>query len=448
MGGAIFTRPGPRLALGTPGLQCPPDTPPKTLTPIDSPKPWARAIPTIPNPAPTAGVLLRIAAIPAKHRKNVPKNSASAVLTSDISTLRGQCSITITKLRFVIRRPPGGRQRDNLRFMAVPPGERGLPHRSPAGPAMRMKFRRLPLLLVLGAVLFLGLPSTAVFYTDWLWFKEVGFESVFLRTINAQLAVFGIAFVISFLFLFFNWRLARRALTLPEVVFGGGPNGRPVVVQTRTVSRLTLPIALIFALVIGYVASSDWLTWMTYFKALPFGVVDPLFGRDVSFYVFRLPIYDTVRQQGLLLCFLALVGAAMLYLVSGKVVLEPRYGVAFWPRLRLVPIARRHVALLVALIFALMAWGAWLDIPRMLITQASAVYGASYSNVYADLPFLRLTIGVLVLGCVLALWHGFGRGRFLLPVAIGLYLVVSVVGGVYSGFVQTFVVKPNEQDKE
>src|SRR5262249_23729862 len=94
--------------------------------------------------------------------------------------------------------------------------------------------------------------------------------------------------------------------------------------------------------------------------------------------------------------------------------------------------------------------GAWLDIPRMLITPTSTttIFGASFANVYADLPFLRLTMVALILGGVLSIWQGSGGRSWAIPASIAAYLAIATIGGVYSGFVQRFVVTPNELDKE
>jgi uncharacterized membrane protein (UPF0182 family) len=307
---------------------------------------------------------------------------------------------------------------------------------------------RLSILIVLAVAVLFGLPSTAVFYTDWLWFKEVHFEQVFLQTINAEFAVFAVTSAVSCAFLYVNFRIARTAMRLPQIVFGAGPDGRPIVVQSRRVSGLALPVALGIAVLLGYTASSDWLTYWSYFRAVPFGQVDPIFHRDVSFYVFRLPFYDLVRGQALVLAVLAAGGCGLLYVASGSFVFEPRYGVAFWPRLKLAPSARRHLGLLVALLFGLMAWGAWLDMPRMLLAQANVVFGASYASVHGQLPFLQVTVVVLLAGVALSILHGMSRRGWPIPVAIGLYVLVTVSSGVYGSFLQQFVVAPNERDKE
>lgn len=314
-----------------------------------------------------------------------------------------------------------------------------------------MRIRGFPGLFVVAAVLFFLLPSAIAYYTDWLWFREVGYTSVFLRTLNAQGAVFVATFALVYLFLYFNLRIARqKTASRPRIVLGTGGDGRPIAVDGQQVAGMVTPIAVAVAGLIALVGATQWLTWLNYFNATEFGAVDPLFGRDVSYYVFRLPVYQMVRQQALLVTVVSLIGCALLYVFSGSFVVEGRPGAAAWPRLRLIPTARRHLSLLTALALVLLAWGAWLDVPGTLLspTNARVAFGASYADIYARIPFLRVTFVVLIVGAGLAVWHGFGRRGWPLPVAIASYLLVSVAGGVYGGVVQRLVVTPNEQEKE
>ncbi|MEO6222359.1 MAG: UPF0182 family protein [Vicinamibacterales bacterium] len=313
-----------------------------------------------------------------------------------------------------------------------------------------MRLRGLPGLILLAGVLLFAVPSVTVYYTDWLWFKELGYQGVFLRTLNAQALVFTSTFVLAFLFLFLNLSVARKSLLRPQFVLGTTEDGRPIVVQSRSIASLLLPVALIVSIGLGLSASNNWLQWLSALNGVPFGDKDVLFGRDVAFYVFRMPVLDLVREQALVLVVLALAASGVLYLLSGNVLMEPRYGVAFWPRLNLTSTARRHLSFLLTLLFALMAWGTWLELPRTLITGATThvVFGASYTDVYARVPFLRVRLVVMALASLLAFWQAFAPQRWLLQLAIGSYAVVYLAGGVYAGFVQRFVVTPNEQTTE
>jgi uncharacterized membrane protein (UPF0182 family) len=306
-------------------------------------------------------------------------------------------------------------------------------------------------LFLVAAVLLFVLPSAVRYYTDWLWFREVGYTGVFLRTLNAQSVVFLATFTVAYLFLYFNLRVARiRTASRPRVVLGTGGDGRPIAVDGRQVAGMVVPIAVAVAGLLALVGASRWLTWLNFFNATPFGQQDPLFGRDVAYYVFQLPVYQIVRQQALLLTFVTLVGCGVLYVFSGSFVIEARPHAAAWPRLTLIPTARRHLSLLTALLLALIAWGTWLEIPGTLLSPTSArvAFGASYADVYARIPFLWASIAVLVAGAALAAWHGFGRRGWPLPLALGAWVTVSLAGGIYGAAVQRLVVTPNEQEKE
>ncbi len=313
-----------------------------------------------------------------------------------------------------------------------------------------MRLPGLPGLILIAAVLLLAVPSVAAVYTDWLWFTELGYQGVFLKTYKAQGLVFTATFLVAFLFLSFNLQLARRALSRPQFIIGATDDGRPIVVESRTLTNLLMPVALVVALGLGIAGANHWLEWLTALNAVPFGERDVLFNRDVGFYVFRLPVLDLVRQQMLTLTIVAFGACALLYLLSGRVTMEPRYGVAFWPRLSLAGNTRRHLLLLLALLFALMAWGTWLELPRTLLTgsQTSVVFGASYADVYARLPLLRVSLAVLAVASLVSAWQAFGSLRWPVPAAVATYAVVTLGSGLYSGFVQRFVVTPNEQTKE
>ncbi len=313
-----------------------------------------------------------------------------------------------------------------------------------------MRRRSASWLLVVAAFLLLVVPSTVTYYTDWMWFHELGYEGIFLRSLNAQVTVFGATFAVAFLFLFFNLRGARGTITRPNVVVGTGPDGRAISVDTRQVSGLALPGAVVIALVIAFAASRKWLMWLSFFNATSFGRTDPIFGRDISFYVFRLPVWEAIQQHSLVVTFLSLVGCGLYYVLSGSFVIEARRGAGLFPSIRLVTYARRHLGLLAALVFALIAWGTWFDIARAVLTpaQTESVFGAGYVDLHARIPILWITILVLALGAVLALVYGFTRRGWPMMMAIGLFIVVWFGGGIYSASVQRLIVTPDALNRE
>ncbi|HUL75024.1 MAG TPA: UPF0182 family protein [Vicinamibacterales bacterium] len=306
----------------------------------------------------------------------------------------------------------------------------------------------LPGLIVALLVLLFVVPSAVDYYTDWLWFREMGYEGVFLRSINAQVLVIAITFAAVFVFLSLNLRFAQRTFTRPQIVLGTGVDGRAIALEGRRLSGIATWVSAGVAFIMAVSSSDDWLAWLSFFKGAPFGDRDPLFGRDIAFYVFRLPVWQTLQREALVVSAVAIVGCGLFYVLSGSFVIEPRYGLAFWPRLRLVPAARRHLALLSATLFGVLAWGAWLQIPQTLLTPANVVYGVSYADWHARIPFIWISFTALVIGAVLSMAHGFGRRGWPIPVAFALAVVTTISGSIYAGFVQAFIVTPNELDKE
>ena len=305
------------------------------------------------------------------------------------------------------------------------------------------------ILLILASLLFV-VPSAAGFYTDWLWFRELGYEGIFLRTINAQFAVFAATFAAVFSFLYLNVRLASRPLKRPHIVLGTSIDGSPITFDGRRLGKLAFWLSFAIAIALGLSGATNWLAWLSAFNAVPFGQRDPLFNRDIGFYVFKLPIFQIIRQQAMVTAVLTLIGCGLYYVLSGSFVIESRHGVAFWPRVRLIPAARRHLGILGAIIFSLMAWGAWLELPRTLLSSvdSAVTFGASYTDVHATFPFLWASLVVLLAGAGLSLWYGFSRLAWPLGAAVGLYFAVTVAGGLYGAVLQRLIVTPNEQDKE
>ncbi|HSL22005.1 MAG TPA: UPF0182 family protein [Vicinamibacterales bacterium] len=305
----------------------------------------------------------------------------------------------------------------------------------------RLRITKGVLILAVLILLFL-LPSTASFYTDWLWFKEVGFEALFTRRLKVSFAIGTTVFVVAFVVLWVNVRLALGSLTQPYVVVGATAQGQPILFNRVQVRRFATIIASLAALVLALPASSQWLSFLQFRHAVPFGEADPVFGRDISFYVFQLPVYEFVRGSVLALVLLALVASAGIYLLAGAAGLGSRAITGSYTR------ARRHLSLLAAVLFLVMAVGAWLEMAHILVSPANIIYGASYVDVHARLPLLRATMVVLVAAAALGVLHAFSQLRWPLVAGAALYLLVWIGGELVAASVQRIVVAPNEQVRE
>ena len=294
---------------------------------------------------------------------------------------------------------------------------------------------------LIALLLLVALPSFAQLYTEWLWFGETGYQSVFLKSLTTRgmlgLGVFAAVFVV----LLGNLRLAIGGANRPQVVFPGGGDVPPLVIEPQHLRWLTAGVALLAGLFVASVASAQWLVVLRFLNAVPFGEADPLFGRDAAFYIFTLPLLDAIRYLLMAVVVLSLIGAGALYALSGRLGLTPQ-------GLNVAPRARQHLALLIAVVFLLLAAGAYLDMPRMLTTPAGIVHGASYVDVTVRLPALQILMLVAGLGAVAAAYAARSSSNWPLGAAVGGYLVVLLGGNGVAAAVQQLVVTPDEQQKE
>lgn len=289
-------------------------------------------------------------------------------------------------------------------------------------------------------LLVLGLAAQGVpLYTDWLWFQEVGYTGVFLTVLTLRGWLFlGVGAAV-FLFLYLNLSLAARTAP-PDVLWELedrlGLPGR--VVLEPLIRRLLAPALAVISVIAGTRASGAWETVLTFFNGGAFGTTDPLFNRDLSFYVFRLPFWRLLYGWAMLLLVATLMLALALYVLQRSLVLT-----AQGPRLAAG--ARTHLLALGAAFLALRGAGFWLDRFEVLYSPRGIVYGASYTDVNASLPALTL-LAVLAFLCAAACLLQLLRPGWRLLLAGLLALGVVWVGGLglYPAIVQRFRVTPNE----
>jgi uncharacterized membrane protein (UPF0182 family) len=306
--------------------------------------------------------------------------------------------------------------------------------------------RRLLLWLILGvAAVVVVLGALSGFYIDVLWFREVGFSSVFWTRFWSRLAlaaVFGTAF---FVLLYANLLIVRRLRPRYRVY---SPE-EEAVERYRAVfepyARWVLPgVSLLFAAFAAGGVAGQWETYQLWRVAgqVSFGVQDPVFMRDASFYVLSLPFQRFVQSWLFTsLVVVTVVAAAAHYLWGGirlRAVGE-----------RVTPQVKAHLSVLLGLIVLVKAWGYRLGQFDLLVSERGVVTGASYTDVNAHLPALRLLVVIAIVCAVLFLVNIRFRGWALPALGLGLLALASVVvGAIYPSFIQRFRVAPQELQRE
>ncbi|HLV27345.1 MAG TPA: UPF0182 family protein [Gemmatimonadales bacterium] len=315
---------------------------------------------------------------------------------------------------------------------------------APNTPAQKRPSIGLPL-IVMGLVFLtlLLVPALVRLVTDWIWFREAGYGVVFTRELTARWGFGAVAFAIAFGVLYGSLRFAQRGIVLDPVVVRldqFAPRGD----LTGVLKRLTLPAALLFAFTSAATVASQWSTLLAWFNAESFGVADPVFGRDVGYYVFTIPALQVLLAFLSGVATLALLTTAAVYWVRGDVVVGQR-------GIRIEPSAGRHLGILIAAMFLFMALTTWfVRIPGLLESQAGRFTGATYADLAARLPAMRLLAVLALAAAAFVIW-GAMRGRVLWHATLSAvaYVVVTLLGtALIPAMVQRFVVDPNELARE
>ncbi|MFN2602504.1 MAG: UPF0182 family protein [Gemmatimonadaceae bacterium] len=299
------------------------------------------------------------------------------------------------------------------------------------------------LIVVLLFVAVTVVPTFAGLIVDWLWFREVGYQIVFTKALTTKLLLFVITGAIAYTFLFLNVRLARSGPARVPVLWRMSPELPPVDIAA-SLMKVAIPITLVLTFFFATGATGSWMDVLRFVNRTSFGVADPVFGKDIGWYVFVLPAVASLLGAIRTLVLLTLFGVVVIYFLRGKVTLPPQ-------RINLISPADHHVAgLLVAflLLTALQAW--FVRIPELLYSTTGPLVGASYTDLHATYPALHIIAGTAIAGIVLVI-YGMLRGRivlFTLAAAV-TYLVVSIVaGGIFPYTIQRFVVAPTELTRE
>jgi len=276
--------------------------------------------------------------------------------------------------------------------------------------------------------------------TESWWFESVGYSSVFWLRVQWQLGLGLGVFALYGGVLWANYALAQRLTRDRPYRFLSRYSDLTQREQLGKLLNLGV-LGLIFILSLGVTlgAATGWQTVLQFLNPTDFDTVDPIFGRDIGFYIFQLPLWQALQGGLMGLLVWALMIAAAVYALKGEV--RPERGWKYF----LTGEAKAHVCLLLAAIAVLLALGFWLDRYSLLYSDSGVIFGAGYTDVHARLQsywlmgFVTLAVGALFL---IAL----GRSGFSLPIfGIVIYLgVLILVNGLYPWFQQNFIVEPNE----
>ncbi len=315
----------------------------------------------------------------------------------------------------------------------------------PTRPPRRPQRNRIGLAAVIALLFFLltSLRGVAGFFTDYLWFDELGFSSVWRGVLGAKIGLSVVFTVGFFVLLWSNLVIADRV----------APKFRPTGPEDEIVARyqevigpfankVRLGVAALFALIAGTGMSGQWQNWILFQNSVSFGTDDPLFKRDISFFVFRLPFMAGVVNWIFVALVLTLIMTVVAHYLNGGIRLQS-------PISRTTPQVKAHVSVLLGLLALVKAADYYFRQFELTFSDRGFVEGASYTDVNASLPALRLLTLIMAAAFLLFIINIWRRGWALPVIAILVWGVVAVAaGGIYPAVVQTFQVKPAENSKE
>ena len=301
----------------------------------------------------------------------------------------------------------------------------------------------LAITLTILAVITGALVALSGFYVDWLWFNSVGFTGVWSTVLTTKVALFVIAGLLTSLIISLNVYIAfrRRPFYVPSSVEADNLERYRATIDP--IRKLVFAgIVLVLFYFGGTSASNLWGSWLLFSNSTEFGVKDPQFGLDISFFAFRLPFFQTLIGWGISTLILAtLASAAVHYLYGG---IRPQV-----PQERTTVAARVQLSVLLGLIVLLKAVAYYFDRFALALKESRLITGLTYTDVNATLPAKSILAAIAVI-CSLLFFANIVRKSWLLPAA-GTALMVGasvLIAGVYPGAVQQFQVKPSESSKE
>jgi uncharacterized membrane protein (UPF0182 family) len=292
----------------------------------------------------------------------------------------------------------------------------------------------------------------ARFYTDYLWFSSVGFQTVFGTLLTANLLSALIIGAAAGVLTFLNLRLAvKRSPAPPVIIYEAHEDNEtaqpaPMPPISASLGHAPLPAGIIAGMLGAFAGWSLGEAFLRFFYQVPFGAADPIFGRDISFYVFTLPALDTVSILLLMLLLANLIGAAAIYLARINFKINPqtqKLSNFTFPRQ-----GRAHLLALTAAILLLVAGKTLLGIWHLPITLKTGFFGANFADVNALLPLLWAQIAAAILATVCAVISIFRQNNRLFLAGATLLVLTTAAGWVYPSLVQRFSVAPNELAKE
>lgn len=292
-------------------------------------------------------------------------------------------------------------------------------------------------------VLLASLRGLLTLYTDFLWFDDLERTSIWTGILSAQVVLSVVFVAIFFVLAWINLVIADR---IAPALRPPGPEEELLARWHETIGRrnglVRFIIAGFFALVAGAGAAAQWNEWLLFTNPISFGEVDPVFGRDISFYIFRLPFLTFVVSWFFAAFIIIGIITAIWHYINGGIRIQTIDG-------RTTPQVKAHISVILAILALLKAGDYYLQRFELLTSNQGFARGAFFTDLNAQLPAIQLLLLISLFSVGLLVANIWRRGWALPSVAVGLWALIAVLaGGVYPAVIQQFQVSPDELARE
>lgn len=316
---------------------------------------------------------------------------------------------------------------------------------------MQLNNSRKLISIIVAAVAILGVLFVLLsnFYIDYLWFSETGYTQIFLKEIVTKLQLGVPMFVILSVLLLIYFSLIKKSINKNTIV----------VVGKKKIDVVALVAALIVGFIITFIATNAlWYRFLEFMNAESFDVVDPLFNRDVSFYIFQLPFLESLFSVLTLVVLIVFVSTLLFTAAYFWMQKTPQMDVEVGVDHRLQElkdfamhfgsIMVKQIGIFLALFFILTAFSFYLRRFGLLFSVSDISYGAGYTDTAVRLPVYTAMIFLSLAAAVASIILGFRKKLKLMAIAPIVLIAVSFVGGIAGVVVENYVVGPNQYGRE
>ncbi|MEW6554800.1 MAG: UPF0182 family protein [Actinomycetota bacterium] len=304
------------------------------------------------------------------------------------------------------------------------------------------------IIIIVLVILVLSASWLATFYTDLLWYDEVGYTSIFWKRIVTQIWLFFAFGLLFFVILYGNIWLARRFTPRYERPSGDLNQVEETLANFREkagkwLGRGLLVGSVFVSLVVGWASAAQWESVLRFFNHTAFGKVDPIFGKDIGYYLFEYPFVRYFSNW----LFTSLV--VVLLLTAGVHFLYGAINFGADKSKRFATNVKVHLSVLAAIVLLVQAWRFRLDMLGLLYSDRGPVIGATYTDVHAQIPAYWILIAACFVCAGLFILNIRYKG-WKLPAAgiAGIVVVALLAGTIYPVIIQNYVVKPKELTRE